>query len=248
MQAISIRSTVLLLLLAFAACGGRRDIYQGMDAEALFRLAQQEVAEGEHDNAIRTLDRLILAYGDWNRLPEARMLLADTYRDKEEYLTAAAEYRRFLDRYPGHAGAPDAALGRCRALAQMAPRPERDQTYTQQALTECSNTAIDFQGTAQASEASLLASEMRENLARKDYLNGNFYLRREMYDSAIKYFEFVIRRYPDTSVAPQALLGIYRANSAIGYDDLAEDAREQLLARYPESPAAEELRTGGDRG
>lgn len=248
MQATSIRSAVLLVLVALAACGGRRDIYQGMDAPTLFRLAQQEVAEEEYDNAIRTLDRLILGYGDWDRLPEARMLLADTYRDQEEYLTAAAEYRRFLDRYPGHRSAPEAAIGRCEALAAMAPRPERDQTYTQQALVECSNTAIDFQGTPEAAEAALIAAEMRENLAEKDYLNGSFYLRREMYDSAIKYFEFVIQRYPDTAVAPQALLGIYRANSAIGYDDLAEDAREQLLARYPESPAADELRTGDDRG
>ena len=243
-----VRFLLLAVLLAPAACGGPRDIYQGMDAPALFRTAQQEAAEGEYDNAIRTLDRLILAYGDWERLPEARLLLGDMYFEKEEFLTAGTEYRRFLDRYPGHAGAPDAALGRCRSFARLAPRPERDQTYTQQGLTECVNTAADFAGTVQAQEAGEIARTLRETLAEKDYLNGNFYLRRNIPDSAIKYFEFVVQRYPDTSAAPRALLGIYQANKAIGYDDLAEEARDRLLTRYPDSQAAAELRTDGERG
>ena len=39
------------------------------------------------------------------------------------------------------------------------------------------------------------------------------------------------------------------ANLAIGYEDLAEQAREQLLTRYPDSEAAQELDRGDpDRG
>ena len=62
----------LFVPLVLAACGGPSNIYQGMDAAALFRMAEQEMSEGEHDNAIRTLDRLLLAFGDWERIPEAR--------------------------------------------------------------------------------------------------------------------------------------------------------------------------------
>jgi len=181
-------------------------------------------------------------------VPEARLLLGHAYYGQEEYLTAASEYRRFLDRYPGHPKAPEAGLGRCRSLAQLSPRPERDQTYTEQALTECGNVAIDFSGLPEADEAAEIAQDMREVLAEKAYLTGGFYLRREMHDSAITYFELVMNRYPSTTAAPKALLGIYRANQAIGYDDLAATAREQLLARYPDSEAAKELSPGGSRG
>lgn len=239
---------VLTLLLVLAACGGPSNRYQGMDAPALFAMAQQEANEGEHDNAIRTLDRLLLAYGDWSGVADARLLLADMYTAKNEHLTAAAEYRRFLDRFPGHPRAAEAALGRCQAFAELAPRAERDQSYTQQALVECGNTAADFDGLPEAAEAARLAAEMRETLAEKDYLNGRFYLRRNLHDSAIKYFEFVLERYPDTEYAPQALLGIYRANMAIGYEDLAQEARERLLARYPDSEAAAEIGPSGERG
>lgn len=247
---MSIRPALLLLLtLGFAACGGPGNRYQGMDAPALFRMAQQEASEGDRDNAIRTLDRLLLAYGDWEGVPDARILLGDLYQENGEHLTASTEYRRFLDRYPGHPRAAEAALGRCRAFAALSPRPERDQTFTQQALTDCSNTAADFAGTSHAAEAQEISQRMRETLAEKEYLNGEFYLRRNIPDSAIKYFEFVLQSFPDTEYAPRALLGIYKANMAIGYDDLAEEARERLLTRYPDSQAAAEVRgTSGDRG
>lgn len=234
--------TWLLAALLLAACGGPSNIYQGMDAPALFRMAEQEFEEEEWDNAIRTLDRLLLAYGDWERVPEARLMLGRAYAAKGEYMTAAAEFRRFLDRYPGHQSAADAALGRCRAYAELSPIPQRDQSYTMDALTACTNAVIDFAGTMQAEEASALSQAMRVKLAEKDYLTGDFYLRRDMFDSAIKYFEFVLERFPDTEWAPRALLGVYRANTEIGYDDLAAEARERLLAEYPDSPAAAEVR------
>ena len=249
MRTTPMRHVLSILLLALAACGGPSNRYQGMDAPTLFAMAQQEANEGDYDNAIQTLDRLLLAHGDWAGVPDARLLLAEMYTVKEENLTAAAEYRRFLDRYPGHPRAADAALGRCRAFAAESPRPERDQAFTQQAVVECANTAADFAGLPQAAEAATIAAAMREVLAEKDYLNAQFYLRRNMHDSAIKYFEFVLQRYPDSEYAPLALLGIYRANMAIGYDDLAEEARERLLARYPESEAAAEIEApSGDRG
>jgi outer membrane protein assembly factor BamD (BamD/ComL family) len=83
-------------------------------------------------------------------------------------------------------------------------------------------------------------------MAEKEYLNANHYLRRRQYDSAIIYYQFVVDLYPDTEFAPQALLGLFRANEAIGYSDLAEEARAQLLQDYPDSPEAAELRTNGN--
>jgi outer membrane protein assembly factor BamD (BamD/ComL family) len=86
---------------------------------------------------------------------------------------------------------------------------------------------------------------MRLKLAEKDYLNASFYFRRKLYDSALIYFEFVARDFGDTEWAPRALLGIYRCNKAIGYDDLADEVKERLLSLYPDSPAAAEVRANG---
>ena len=130
-------SLLAVTLLPVAACGGPGNRYQGMDAEALFRLATEEFSENEFRNAADALDRILLSYADWERLPDARMLLADAHYGDRDYLTARSEYVRFLDRYGGHEDAVLAALGVCRSLAALSPDMARDQVFTRDAITVC---------------------------------------------------------------------------------------------------------------
>ena len=123
--------------------------------------------EGEWDEAQRALDRLFIAFPTYERTPEARMLLAQSYFNEEQYLTAASEYARFVDRFPGHPSAPDAALGRCRASAAQSPVIQRDQSATEVAVVVCGNVVADYQGTTAATEAGKIAEEMRLKLAEK---------------------------------------------------------------------------------
>jgi outer membrane protein assembly factor BamD len=236
---------IALAAALLTGCGGG-DPYQGMDAEALFRLAENEYAEGDYGNAIEVLERLTINFTDWSRIADARMMLADAYLEDGEYLTARAEYQRFRDRFVGHPRAVDAALGECRSLAGLAPDPRRDQTHTRDAITICGNVTIDYAGTPQASEAQQIRESLRYTLAEKEYLNASHYFRRDQYDPAILYYRFVVDLYPETEFAPLALLGLYRANLEIGYDDLAEEARTRLLRDYPESEVAAELREEGN--
>jgi outer membrane protein assembly factor BamD len=234
----------LVVLALLAACGGG-DPYQGLDADALYRMAENEMAEGDAENAIEVLERLHLSFGDWPRIPDAGMLLAQAHFEDDDYLTARSEYRRFLDRFAENPRAPEAAAGECRALAALAPHPQRDQGYTEEAITVCGAVVADYPNTPAAAQAQELRSQLRYTMAEKEYLNGNHYLRRRQYDSAIIYFQFVVDLYPETEFAPRALLGLFRANEAIGYADLAEEARSRLLDEYPDSPEAAELRTTG---
>lgn len=246
MPRMTLRTRALIvslpLALALAGCGGASP-YQGLDAAALYRTARMEYDEGDYDNTIDALERLLVTYPTYDSLAEARFLLADSYYQKEEYITARAEYQRFLDRYVGHPLSPAAALGMCQSVAQLSPIPQRDQTFTREAVTLCGNVVVDYAGTSEAAEAAEVRASLRETLAEKEYLNARQYLRRKQYDPAIKYFEFVVDDYPESDFAPQALLGMVRANQEIGYDDLAQEARDRLLREYPDSEAAAELRS-----
>lgn len=239
------RALLALPVALLVGCGGG-DPYQGMDAETLFRLAETEYAEGDYENAIEVLERVLINFTDFNRLPDARMMLAEAYFEEEEFLTSRSEFQRFRDRYVAHPRAAEAALGECRALAAMAPHPQRDQTYTREAVTVCGNVTVDYRGTPQADRAGQIRDQLRFTLAEKELLNAEHYFRREQYDPAILYYRFVVDLYPDTEFAPQALLGLYKANLEIGYDDLAEEARVRLLRDYPQSEAATEIVASGN--
>jgi outer membrane protein assembly factor BamD len=208
-------------------------------------MAEVELSEGDAENAVEILERLHLVHGDWVRIPDAGLLLALAHYEDGDYLTARSEYRRFLDRFAVHPRAPEAAVGECRSLAQLTPHPQRDEGYTEEAIGVCGNVVVDYAGTPQADEAQQLRSDLRYTMAEKEYLNGNHYFRRRQYDSAIIYYQFVVDLYPETEFAPQALLGLYRANEAIGYSDLADEARDRLLDEYPDSAEAAELRADG---
>ena len=145
-----------------------------------------------------------------------------------------------------HPRAAEAALGECRSLAAMAPHPQRDQTYTREAVTVCGNVTVDYAGTPEAAQAGQMREDLRYTLAEKEFLNAEHYFRRDQYDPAILYYQFVVNLYPDTEFAPRALLGLYKANLEIGYDDLAEEARARLLREYPESEAATEIVASGN--
>lgn len=236
---------VAALTWSLAACGGNSNPYAGMNAEALFGLASQEYEEGDYDNAIAALDRLLLSFGDWDRVPQARLLLGHAHYGAGEYLTARAEYVRSLDRYSGNAAAPVAALGVCRSLAALSPEVQRDQSYTNDAIIVCRNVVVDYAGTPQAGEAAALANEMRQKMALKEYETGYFYCRRKLWDSALKYYEFTANLYSETALAPRALAGIYYANVQIGYEDEAEAAKNRLLQTYPDSAEAKAIQAGG---
>lgn len=239
------------LSVAFAAFGllmagcSSSSPYQGLDAEQLYEIGLNEYEEGEFGNAVKAMDRLLISFGTSDLIRAARMLLAHAYYGKGDYLTARAEYIRFLDRFAGHADAPKASLGVCRSLVALSPQPERDQGYTLDAISICRNVVIDYGGTEEAATAATLANEMRMKMAEKEYLNADFYFRRRMYDSAIIYYQALVDLYPETEWAPKALLGVYESNIAIGYDDIAEEARQKLLADYPDSEAARSISGNG---
>jgi outer membrane protein assembly factor BamD len=236
-----------VLLTAAACASGSR--YRGLDADALYALAQSDLEREDYGDATDALDRLLLVFPSFQEAPTAAMLLAEAHYLDERFITAASEYTRFLERYPTHPDVPMAALGICKSYSALSPIAQRDQGYTQQALTVCRNVAVDYRGLAQSDSAAVIAVEMEEKLARKVFENGEYYLKRRFFDSAIIYFEDVVERYPGTTWAPRALLGVIEAYTAVGYEEEVEEARDQLLTRYPDSPEAIALRESmGDPG
>ena len=233
-----------LACLSLGACASA-DPYKGLTAEEMYARGQREYQAGKYDDAVKTLDRLLSSFGTSNILPDARLLQAHANYAKGDYLTAQSEYDRFLDRYPGTAKAPIAALGGCKCLVALSPVPQRDQTYTQDAQNRCRNVVVDYPGTPESKEAADLSNQMRAKLADAEYQHADYYFHRKLYDSAIKYYQFVDSLYAETKYAPMALFGIYKANKAIGYDDLADEAKKKLMDKYPDSPEAKSMAANG---
>jgi outer membrane protein assembly factor BamD len=236
---------ILLLSLGAAACASAPR-FQGMTSVDLHELGQREFDRGKYDDAIQALDRLLFVFPDYPQAAEVRFLLARAYYEDKQYLLASDEFMRVLDRHITSAVAPESALWVCRSYVALSPIIPRDQTHTRQAAQVCRDVEREYAAWPVAEEAGKLADEMRAKLAEAEFVVGQHYFRRRMYDSAILYWDMLVDEFWDTAWAPDALLGISRAYSRIGYEDDAEQYCARLMTSYPDSRAAREARENSD--
>lgn len=229
------------MLVTISACASSGGPYQGMNLGDVYQIGLGHLENEEWDDAVEAFETVVFAAEGLEEAAPARYYLGRAFFGDEQYITAAAEFERFLERYPTHQLAPDAALGVCESYVALSPIIPRDQGDTERAYRECQAAALDFAGTEAAQRAAELREQMWEKLAEKVYHSGDYYYSRNLFDSAILYFEDVVDNYPDTEAAPRALARMYEAYQEIGYEEEAQETRDRLLREYPDSEAAQSL-------
>ncbi|HEX6589046.1 MAG TPA: outer membrane protein assembly factor BamD [Longimicrobiales bacterium] len=236
----------LIAFLAITACGPKEPPLNQFDAQGLLDRGIAAYQAEEWTDAIRYLDHFVLENPRHPRVQEARFYLADAYFGREEYVTAAGRFTRLAEDFPNGEWADDARFKVCDSYRELAPEATLDQTYTQAAIDHCQSLIVYHPDSERVPAAREIIATMENRLARKEYLTGQFYARREAFDSAILYYEMVLERWPQSNAAPDALRAMIEAYDEIGYDEESAAARERLLREYPQSPAARSL-AGGAR-
>lgn len=237
---------VPLILLALSACGGRVP-FQGMTADEIYNEGLEKFRNEKWKDAIQAFDRAVLTPG-LAQAPEARLYLGHANFRQGRFIQASAEYQRVLDRFGGDTVAAHGALGVCRSTAELAMIPQRDQSFTRQARSACTQVARDYAGTLLALQAAEIRQDMHDRLAEADYLVGLHYFKRQGYDSANEYFQIVIDEYPDSEWAPWAMYKMIQAFEKIGYASDATDLQVRLIRDYPESEPARLVSEAGESG
>lgn len=232
------RLLCVAMAVGLAACGSGKSVVEKMDADQLFARGAAELKARHWDSAIEAFDRLTLQYPSFARVQEARLDLAEAYLGKGEAVTAAGEFDRLATDFPLGAFADDARYGVCRAYEKLSPAVQLDQQYTQSAIDHCNSLVAYYPNSPFVAPAREVVQRLTEKLAEKGVLAGEFYLKRHAFDSSLIYFEDVLRQYPTTNAAAQALLGMVRAYDALGYKEDAQSARDRLMREYPSSQAA----------
>ena len=83
-----------------------------------------------------------------------------------------------------------------------------------------------------------MITELRNKLADKELQAGEYYFKRNAFDSAIIYYELTLRDYANTPHSPRALSRLIEIYKILGYKEEEDAARQRLLKDYPDSPEA----------
>lgn len=227
------------LVVSAAACA--KELPKDVPPEELYRIGVDDFERERYDRAIEALRRFLLQDPGHPNADSAQYLIGESYFQKEMYLTAASEFLRLAQNRPAGALADDARYRACQAYVGLSPRPELDQEYTQEALDQCRSVALLYPSSPYTSEAQERVEELNDKLARKYYLNAEYYFKRKAYDSAIVYLEHLLDSFEGAAVEPEALLTLYRSYRKVGYAQEAEQIRDRLVREYPDSPQAREI-------
>lgn len=237
----SIRPAVLALaVFALAGCGGKQSLAQ-LTPDALFQNAMTELQKHHWTDAVALFERFTLQYPAHPRSEEARYHLGEAYVGKKEYVTAANVFSRLADDFPAGNYADDARFKVCESYYKLSPKPQLDQQYTRAALDHCASLSAYFPSSEYAPKAQAVLTELKTKLAEKAFMTGEFYEKRNAFDSAIIYYDGVLRDYPDTSTAPKTLLHLFSTYQRLNYKDEMEAAKQRLFKDYPNSSEAKQL-------
>jgi outer membrane protein assembly factor BamD len=236
---------VLLAALAVAvlgACSSRGPMLHELGPQELYERAQRDFDAGRWEDAMMAAERLVTIHPGHPQTEQARYIIAQANFNRRQYATAAAEFTRLATDFPNGRYAEEARFKACKSYYELSPPVQLDQEYTKAAVDHCEALLRIFPAGEHAAEVREMVAELRDKLAEKVFIGGEFYYRRRAYDSAILYFEEVVEDHAGSSVAPNALLRLVQSYKAIGYNEEAVEAKEQLLRRYPDSEAARTAR------
>jgi outer membrane protein assembly factor BamD len=235
---------VAVWTVALCSLGCPKTLPPDLPPDELFRRGVEAWEKERWTIAETAFERLLFTAPTHSKADSAQFLLADTHARQKAYLTAATEYLKLAQTRPTIDLADDARYRACQAYAELSPRPELDQKYTEEAIAECRSLVVLYPQSPHVAEAQALIARLRNKLARKLYLNSRYYYDRGAYDSAVLYLNDLLKTYPESSVVPAALLALYDAYRRIGYDEEAVEVRQRLLREHPASPEARSLADG----
>lgn len=227
---------------ALGACGARGPLLHELGPDPLYEHGMQKLEAEEWEEAIRAFAQLTSRFPNDARVEEVRFQLGNAYFGKKEYVSAAAEYVRLATDYPSGRFADDARYQTCEAYYRLSPKPQLDQQYTQAAIEHCEALVAYFPQSEFAPKARALVDDLYAKLAHKVLLNGEYYYKRQAFDSSIIYFEDLLARYPGSPYAAKALLRLVQIYHRLGYDEEMEAAKARLLREFPETAEADQAR------
>jgi outer membrane protein assembly factor BamD len=229
---------LLLIAAVFAGCGGKQPD-PNWTAEEYFRYAKEKYDDEDYFEAANDFVVVILRFAGSAIADSAQYYIACSHFYMDEYIISAAEFEKLISRMAQSPLVPDAQFMLAESYYQMSPRAPLDQEFTIKALREFQTFVEEYPLHKQRIDAEKKIAELREKLARKQWLNAELYRKMREFNSSLIYYDVIIEQYYDTDYAEQAVFG-----KALVYMDMKDfpKAKTQILIfrdKYPDSELKE---------
>ena len=224
---------LVALAVAIAGCARGWKVTQFKTNDELFEASLRELKARKWDNAIAGFERLTQVLPARHpRMPVSLFYLARAHEGKREYILAATTYSRVSESFPDDSLGDDAIYRAGRSYARLWKKPSLDASYGETALATYKTLLDIYPNSELRGDAEREMERLHNWLALKSFENGMHYYRRKAYESSLIYFGDIVKLYPETPTAREALLQMVQAYRRINYQAEARETCEDLRSRY----------------
>lgn len=228
------RYGAVLALALLAACGGNREgaPLDDLSAEQIFERGEQQVSQGNADDAAFTFGEIERLYPYSELTQRALIMQAFSYHRAEDYPNSRAAAQRYLDFYPAEEDAAYAAYLLALSYYDQIDEVGRDQGLTFQALQSLRR-VIEGYPESEYARASVLKFDLAfDHLAAKEMEIGRYYLKRGQYAAAVNRFRTVVEDFQTTTHTAEALHRLVESYLSLGLVAEAQTAGAILGHNY----------------
>ena len=172
------RKYIVMALLAggvFTSCGEYTKMIKGADYEYKYEAAKSFFGSGQYSKASVLLEELVNIMKGLPTGQESLYMLAMTYYNSGDYVTAAHHFTTYYNTYPKGDYTEQARFHCGKALYLDTPEPRLDQSSTYKAIQELQVFLEFFPSSPRFHEAQNMIYELQDKLVYKEYLNAQLY-------------------------------------------------------------------------
>ena len=244
-----------LFVLLMASCSEFENVRKSTDYSMKYEYAKEAFAKGKYLECATLLEELVTIYKGSSKAEETLYLLARSYYENKDYLTAGEYFKAYYRNFPRGEYAELARYYCGYGYYLDSPDPRLDQSGTYKAIDEMQQFIDYFPRSEKAPEAQNIIFELQDKLVYKEVLNAQLYYNLgnylgNNYQSAIITAENTLKEYPYTKHKETLMMIILKSKYQEAVQSFEEKKPERFRAvideyyafinEFPEGPNTKE--------
>lgn len=231
----------LLLGGVLSSCGEYNTVLKSTDYEYKYEAAKGYFAKGQNSRAATLLEELIPILKGTANAEESAYMLAMTYFNQGDYISASHYFNVYYTTYPRGTYTELARFFCGKALYLDTPEPRLDQSSTYKAIQELQMFIEYFPESSRKDLAQDMIFELQDKLVEKEYLSAKLYYDLGSYTgntvysstgnnylAAVVTAQNVLRDYPYTKRREDLSILILRAKYDMAKESVLEKQEERM--------------------
>lgn len=211
--------------------------------EGAFKLAEEYEKDERYDEAVQRYQEVRTKYPYSKLATQAELRVADVNFKREAFVEAQAAYQLFKDFHPKHPQIDYVTFRLGLSYFNQLPGTiDRDLTVADKAILYFDETINSYPNSEFVNEAKEKKVSALKMLASKELYIADFYFKREIFDSALTRYEFLLKTYPNLGFDPKGLYGAAVSASKVGERDRALQHFRKLTSLFPGTSEARDAK------